>query len=220
LSPGIVGTLYKGTHEAEELEVVLAHLVPGDRVLELGAGIGLVTIACCQRIGAANVHAFEPNPALAPLIARNFAANGVAPHFTSALVASHAGTGVLHVPEHFTGARAGGDAGARALPAGTRAVPVPAVALAALLAESRPTVLVCDIEGGEVELLCGSDLAGVERIAMEVHPEIVGDAATSALIHHLLGLGFTLALSAQRGHTLLFARPPAPQDMAPPQVLA
>ena len=44
-----------------------------------------------------------------------------------------------------------------------------------LLADHRPTVLFCDIEGGELDLLDkGADLSCLRHIVLKLHPEVYG----------------------------------------------
>ena len=40
-----------------------------------------------------------------------------------------------------------------------------------MVEELKPTVLLCDIEGGELDLLEHADLSGIRAIVMEFHPE-------------------------------------------------
>ena len=40
--------------------------------MELGTGIGFVSLVCRRRVGRSRVYSFEANPALEPLIRRNY----------------------------------------------------------------------------------------------------------------------------------------------------
>ncbi len=51
---------------------------------------------------------------------------------------------------------------------------VPAVRLSELVAEHRPDVIACDIEGGEADLFGSSDLSGVRHVMMELHTRVYG----------------------------------------------
>ncbi len=55
----IVGTLYDGSYERVEADVLRATLRPGDLYLEVGAAIGVTTTLACQILGAPNVTAVE-----------------------------------------------------------------------------------------------------------------------------------------------------------------
>jgi FkbM family methyltransferase len=66
-----------GTWEQDDLRAFLRMVRPGDRVLDLGAHVGVYTLAAAAAVGpAGRVHAFEPNPRNAGLLARSLAVNG------------------------------------------------------------------------------------------------------------------------------------------------
>ena len=60
---------------AKLIEAVTDSVRPGDRVLELGTGTGILSLAAA-RAGASAVDAYELSPATAALARRNIAANG------------------------------------------------------------------------------------------------------------------------------------------------
>ena len=78
LSPGLEYHLAGGRNQAIEVGAALAIIEPKDTVLELGAGLGVVSAAVRKHTAASRIVAFEPNPDLLHLIARTHALNGVA----------------------------------------------------------------------------------------------------------------------------------------------
>ena len=71
--------LLHGVWEAEELRVFRRMLRPGDLVLDLGAHVGVYTLAAAEAVGAqGRVHAFEPHPRNAGLLRRSLEVNGFA----------------------------------------------------------------------------------------------------------------------------------------------
>lgn len=196
---------YRDAHERDEREIVSRHLRPDDVVLELGAGLGLVTILCCQRTGSDRVHTFEANPDLAAALRRNFAINGVAPQLHLRMVTRDGGPREFFVAERFI--QSSGHAAVGASTAGA-ATKVDSVPLADVLATVRPTFLIADVEGGELELF-ESPLAleGVRSVCLEVHPHIIDDGGVSRVIAALLSRGFELRVRDCRGDVLYFARP-------------
>ena len=70
-------------------------------------------------------------------------------------------------------------------------IEVPVVKLHELLAELVPNVLIVDIEGGELDLFEGAETLGsVDRIALELHPQIYGSAGVLSVFRALCRLGF------------------------------
>ncbi len=90
-------------------------------------------------------------------------------------------------------------------PENARVTPVPARPIAALLAEARPTVLSCDIEGAEAQVLA-EPLPGVRLIVVEIHPGLYGAAGTRALFAALSAQGFAYCPEGSRGATVVFER--------------
>ncbi len=205
-------SFYRDAHEWDEREIVNRHLDPDDVVLELGAGIGLVTILCCQRIGSERVHAFEANPQLAETLRRNFALNGVSPQLHLKLAALRGGRRPFQIAERFISSTACFDPAAPT--EGSRTV-VEAVALAEILTTLRPTFLIVDVEGGELDLAAPSvPLDGVQKLCVEMHPAVIGDAGVSRVVASLLARGFQLRLAECRGNVLYFERGPSTVERA------
>lgn len=58
------------------------------------------------------------------------------------------------------------------------------------IAGIRPSFLICDIEGGEHDLLEYMDLDGVKKLCIELHPHVIGNQETSRIFQRLLNQGF------------------------------
>ena len=71
----IVTSICQGGYEATERSIVPKLFRPGDRVLEIGTAVGLVTMVLADVVGNENVIGFEANPNLIEDARRNFAAN-------------------------------------------------------------------------------------------------------------------------------------------------
>jgi FkbM family methyltransferase len=198
--------LYADRHEAEERRVIENRLRPEDVVLELGSGMGIVTVTCCQIAGSERVFTFEANPRMEQPLRHQFSINGVTPQLNMAMVASEDGTAEFHVSEKFL-ISSRFESATRVSRAAVTRTTVPTVSLPRLLHELRPTFLVVDIEGGELELMHPAvDLASVERICIEVHPQIIGDDKAGELVAHLIQQGFRLSLEWSQGIVLYFER--------------
>lgn len=210
LSLRMRGVLSDGSYEAQERRILARTLEPGDRVLEIGTGVGLLAIACARRVGDANVHTFEANPALEPLIRRNFALNGVQPELRIAILADAPGTRTLHVPADFWASSQVPHARWRGAPAhlarSARRVDVPSEPLRDTMARLRPTYLVVDTEGGEVDLARIWDLTGVQKLLIEVHPNAIGAEAVREVIRSIEAQGLRPEKALSAGPSRFFVR--------------
>ena len=77
--------------------------------------------------------------------------------------------------------------------------------LGKLLARFAPTVISCDIEGGELEVLT-EPLPGVRLVVAETHPQVYGAEGVARIEAALRAQGFAAADGAKKD-TLVFARP-------------
>ena len=73
-------------------------------------------------------------------------------------------------------------------------VRVPTACLEDQICAHRATAMICDIEGGEVELLIGADLTGIRLIIVAVHGWAVGGDAINSLMRQLIMSGFNVDL--------------------------
>ena len=66
----------------------------------------------------------------------------------------------------------------------------------------RANVLICDIEGGEVDLIMQSDLTGISKIIIEIHYGWAGQRETDEMIRKLNSDGFSIQ-PALSGHSVI-----------------
>ena len=161
---------YEGQEIAGALEVVRA----GDKVLELGAGIGIVGAVVAHNAKPAQVLSFEANPQLIPHINALYAFNGLADRIeVRNEVLISAPDAPETIPFHVRNSYLGSsliDTEARA----TTRVDVPTASYAKVHRDFAPDVLLMDIEGGELDFLRHASLDGIRAIVIEFHPEAYG----------------------------------------------
>ncbi|MCQ8186320.1 FkbM family methyltransferase [Parvularcula maris] len=191
--------LMRGRHTYHERLILKDILEPGDRVLELGGGIGMVAIFSSKIVGSENVTSFEANPGLESLIRDNYELNGVSPTLKVAMVGETAGSRTFHVSTQFSRSSIFDPGGE------TKPVEVPVLPFAEELASIEPTVLVIDIQGGELELINYADFSSVKKILIEFHPSMTGLGPIHRMRHKLRKLhGF--AEVARHGNSFVYKR--------------
>ncbi len=193
--------LMAGRHTIHERALVVERLRDDDVVMELGGGIGMVSIACAKAIGSERVHSYEANPELETLIRDNYELNGVSPRLNMMTLGERAGTRTFHLAERFS------HSSAQVAGEGSRAVQVPVAPADEHLADTGATVLIVDIQGGEVEFFGFADLSGVRLLLVELHPFIIGLAGVRSVRTKLRELGFQVIDRASS--TFLLERPAA-----------
>lgn len=190
--PKIERPLRNNRYEGGECAALRRILQPGDRVLELGAGLGLLSSAAGMVAGVASVTAIEANPDLIPLIRETHRLNGVAHvDLRNGVVTAKEGEAIpFYLRSAFWASSM--DAGDNSY---LRCENLPRVPIADLTEELSPTVIVCDIEGGELGLFDKVDLSSVRAMVIEFHPKIYGKEGRSRIIALLAAKGLTLAES-------------------------
>lgn len=194
-----VKSLYHGDYEAPERLIVSEVVKPGDKVLEAGAGMGLITLTLARIVGAENVVSYEPMPAAYSLLADNARLNDFAIDHRPRALAATGGSVKFY---------ADGNVVASSLysRSNTNLIEVQADGIAETLRAEKSNVLVLDIEGAEIELLKACPLDGIRKIVMEVHPHIVGEEATGAMIAQLKSAGLHPDPALAAGRVMAFLR--------------
>jgi FkbM family methyltransferase len=184
MSRRVEQALSKGSYEQEELRLIGAVLSPDDVVLGVGAGLGLVSTFCAQRIGSTRVFAAEADPELEPCIRETYLLNAVEPTLDMCAVGSRAGRVTLFRDKHLI------SSSVVRRRAGVHPVEVPGKALNYLVEKIRPTLLVIDAEGAERDLFDGAELPTVTKIVLELHDRVIGPDGTDRVRAQLRDLGF------------------------------
>jgi len=184
-----------GYYEGLECRAVLALVKPSDRVLEAGTALGVVSMTAASIVGVNHVVTFEANPAMVEAARDNFQRNG--------FEGIRANIGVLtnrakfsdgkrvpfYVSRSFWASRLGASPEHKDI-VGT--IEVPTVCLEEEIRKHDANVIVCDIEGGEIDLFDGADLTNISLIILEAHEGFVGKDAIDVMIKGFVSRGFAL----------------------------
>ncbi|MGJ5617626.1 FkbM family methyltransferase [Sulfitobacter sp. MF3-043] len=159
-------------YEVPEIDGLLGLVSPGDRILELGVGIGIVSSLAAKKFPDVTIRSYEANPALIDPIRDLHGRNGVTSIDLRNAVLVNGEVKDSHrdffIHESFA-------ASSLVEPIGEvkSVVSVPTVSFQSVLSEFSPDVLVLDIEGGEEELLSNVDLKGIRVLVIELHPKVI-----------------------------------------------
>ena len=202
ITPPIHRALSSGQYESREAAFLPEVVEPGDRVLEIGAGIGVIS-SIVSRLGCERVVAVEANPHLIPFIRRVHALNRVrnAEVLNAVVMPEGSGTATFHLREDFW---------MSSLSAGPEpyvsTVDVAVSDLNALVREERISLVICDVEGAETLLFRGADLSGVDRVYLELHDHLIGIRGIAGVFGTMAGHGFGYDPRGSSGPIVLFRR--------------
>lgn len=195
----IIDHMLAGYYETDELSVIDQLISPDDKVLEIGAGIGFTSSYIAKLLSKKGfIECFEGNPDLIPIIKKNHQRNGVDIQVNNAILAKEPGTATFYLSDNFWSSSLSDKNG--------KAVPLPQVSFQDYLDKSSPTMLVVDIEGGEIELFNDIDLKSVEKICIELHPGVTGLEAMNQLIKSFQMQGFQLREEMSKTAVKAFVR--------------
>ncbi len=194
---GVSNLVYFGDYfEYDELHFCERYLRPGDRVIDGGANIGLVSLLLSRWVGdAGRVIAFEPATLATELMRRNLELNGISNvELIAAALGRRPGRMSLIADMDVSNQLV------RDAPPGRAIETVAVVRLADVAGEPAYALAKLDLEGAELDALRGAEpLLAAGRL-----PVVLLEAADHQL--RRLGGSRTAVLELLRGHRYRFAR--------------
>lgn len=203
ITPGIRAAMLSGRFEAEESSQIPLIVRPGDRVLEIGAGIGFISTLLSRQRRVGSVLAVEANPHLLAYMERLHARNRVRKvrRLNAVLTNEAVPSKTFYLRQDFwMGSLMPGPNPYHAT------AEVPTCNFNALLREEGVSLIVCDVEGAESFLFDDADLGGVDRIFVEMHDHITGLSGVARLFATLCMQGFVYDPRHSVGSVVLFQR--------------
>ena len=185
-TPAIRTAIYSERFERREARYVIRRLEPSDTVMEIGAGMGFISTLCALRLGPARVFAYEANPAMIKVIEHTYELNGVRPTLTNAALAGNAGTVEFFVEDEFV------SSSIIRLSERAQSVHIAQLDVNMEVARIRPTMMVIDIEGAEHELVPIVHWDGINKVIIDLHPQIIGEEKTHEVLSTLERRGFVV----------------------------
>lgn len=205
LNDRVAAKLASGGYEAQEAQAARARLREGQRVLELGSGIGYIASLCARITGSRNVITVEANPAMLPVIRGNLDRNGFDAvtllHGAVVGMTADAAPVAFDKGKSFWAARLAGSQSA-----GGSVIDVPQLGLGELLETYRPHVVIMDIEGAEERLFDVPWPRFVQAVMMELHPRRYPDTVIRRIVDCMSHSGLTYDTAASCGRILGFRR--------------
>lgn len=199
-----------GNYEGGECAAARKWVKAGDRVLDLGAGVGLVASATAKIDGVEKIVSIEANAELLELIRETHRINDITNvELRNGIVSKESSDEVpFYLREHFWSSSMEPESRPY-----KEMVMMPAYALDALIEEVRPTVIIADIEGGELEVFEDVTLDGVRTVIIEVHQLVYGIEGQRKVLKFFDDLGFRAEKEYLAGSVWILNR--EPQEEAP-----
>ena len=203
----LLQSMRRERYERGEVTALRGIVKPTDRVLDIGAGVGLISAIAAQIVGPKNVVAIEANPEMMPMIEETHRINGVAGinALNGAAVTQPTGSPVpFHLQENFWSSTM--DPASTDSAGFVRTCMVPEIDLNSLMQEFQPTVLSVDIEGGELSLFDTLDMSSLRTITLELHPRQYGPAGVAHILATLMSAKFVYHAGVSPGGSVVVLR--------------
>lgn len=199
------GAIREGTYERKECDAVMRVVRQGDRVLELGGGLGYMSTLLSVKKKVEKVVSYEANPALIPYIHSVHAANDVTNvEVRNALLSPAGGDPVkFYVRDNFLGSSMNLDADPDSV---KKIVDIEQHAIGPVLDDLKPDVLVCDIEGAEAMVLPSADWTGIRVAIIELHPQWIGQQGVQTVFDAMHKAGLTYFPKASEAKVVTFRK--------------
>lgn len=197
--------MVEGWYENAEADELKGLIDKGERILELGSAIGYISTLMSRDPGTEEILCFEANPQLIEFCRNVHRLNDVRNvRIENAILTTDDSLREIkfYLREHFwTSSTYAGPRGYQS------EAMIRATSLARVIADFRPTMIVCDIEGGEVDLFEHADLASIQKIMLELHPEVTGLPRIGTLFDAMSRNGLIYDLDHSRRKIVTFRRP-------------
>ncbi len=200
----IIEALEKGRYEAEEARALRRNLEPGDRLLDLGSGIGVIASLAARTIPASDITCVEANPDLIPTLRANLDRNGASDATLlhgAVCTAPETPEIDFHIGPNFTAASLSAEGRKR-----FRTFSVPALKFSDILERARPTFITCDVEGAEMDLMDTPLPDSVRLVCLEVHPVWLGERGIQQFFEKMHRQGFAYHPKGSAGGIVCFKR--------------
>ncbi|MEL6550571.1 MAG: FkbM family methyltransferase [Pseudomonadota bacterium] len=199
----VLVALSNDDYEVPELEAGTALLRPGDRMLELGTGLGIVSGILAKRFPDCQFKTYEANPDLLPHIRTLHETNAIANvDVHNAMLEPEPGeeTRAFYMHPYFT------EGSIIKTDRSLGAADVPVLDLNTVIGEFDPTVVMCDIEGAEEIVIPKADLSRVRALILELHPKLLSRASIKAIFDACSAHGLYLRVENSSKDVVAFER--------------
>lgn len=201
VSDEIWAALKSGRYEANEARRIPRAIRPGDRVLELGSGLGIIT-SIIAGIEDVRVWGFEADPNTTQLARRVIDLNcdGNVVLENGILAAGPPRKVTFYRREHFWMSSAFARQGPY-----QHVIEISSLDIDAFIERNRINALVMDVEGAELDLLENAALPGIERVFLELHDHLYGLAGVQTITTALASKGLIYDPRGSSGPCVLYS---------------
>jgi len=202
ISEKIVKAIRDGSYERNEAEQIERIIETNERVIEIGVGLGFISTLVLKNHKTEAFLGFEANPQLMEPIMTVFQLNGVHGEVVNGVLNHDPAVKEMdfYLRDDFWASSLQAEPWAY-----NQVISVATILFDSVVEKFRPTLVICDIEGGELELFREASLIGVKKVYMEIHQEVIGRQGVRRLFDIMSEKGFHYDQSHSSGSVILFS---------------
>jgi FkbM family methyltransferase len=182
--------ILSGAYECNEMTILPSFIQESDQVLEIGSAIGFLGLYCQKVLKVKRLVGVEPNPVTLEYLRRNYALNNIKPNIIEAAIAAKDGPVTFHTTDMFwTDSLA-----TQSNNPSPKHITVEGLSFTSILRRAGPgfNTLIIDVEGAEEYIPFDSIPSEVNKILIEIHPEVTGGRKAFGILEILIRSGFTI----------------------------
>jgi len=205
ISSKMIENIKQGYYEKAEAREIGRIIQPGEVILEIGAGIGFISSLIAKHEHTVRSVSYEANPKLIAHITKTLERN--TDKTRKNWEVRHAILSTAQ-DEETVSFYVHPDFWASSLLPIKNAESIEQVKVEnfnAVLRDLKPSLIVCDIEGGELDLFRNADLTGVKKVYMEIHQNRLGRRKIRDLFEMFHARDFHYDQHHSHGSVVLFS---------------
>ncbi len=201
ISNHIRSIVYSYAYEKEEIVILSQVLKKEDIVMEVGAGMGFLSIFC-SKVNNNNVIAYEANPNMIKLIQENYRLNNVKPVIKNIILSDKKDKIDFYLENNFYSSSTIKRTNEAEL------IKIETEDINNEIIKYKITFLIVDIEGGEKDLIkkINFERNNINKLLLELHPHVIGDESVNKVINYIMNSGFLLDTAKSGNYVYYFYR--------------
>lgn len=195
--------LLRNVYEVPEINALRSTIIDGDRILELGTGLGIVSGIASKIREDIAIETYEANPNLIEHIHALHVLNGIENvRVNNAILTPNPSveTQPFYLHKYFPEASVVESEFTKST------VEVLVQDFNAVVSKFSPSVLVCDIEGAEADIFTGANLSGFRAIVLEIHPHLISRGAVKQIYNSCIAAGLHPVQERSSANVVVFTR--------------
>jgi FkbM family methyltransferase len=179
--------LASGALEREEFILAKRYFNKDDRIMEFGCGLGVAAARLVKAVQPASITCLEANPLAVEYATRLFSANKMDVNLLQGALGDGSKTFFYACDDYILSSfdqPLGHDNYTK--------IEVATFALSDVIQRYKPNAIFCDIEGAEQHFCTPDQMDDINKVVIELHPEVYGKTVTEQILQNFSDAGFRL----------------------------